>query len=1575
MFILTTLHRRRVILAVFLGLLLALGLFMVISTTTPAMNAPSAPRTVFAPTLSINDVTVVEGNSGLTNAVFTVTLTDPSGDSAPVTVNYATVTQPGGDFVATSGTLTFPYPVGGPPPVLTINVPINGDLTVEGNETFTVMLSNPSGATITKANGIGVISNDDTAAISITDVNVIEGNSGTASAVFQISLSAPADQPISITAATADGTAKAGSGDYVADAGRTITFTPGSVGPLPYAVTINGDTTDEADETFTVNLTASGFPYANNAVTIADNQGLGIIRDDDPDAGSVLVFPYYTSSPDGTNDTILSMYNSRAREAMMHLYVISNTCAQTDVFVTLPANGCTSLSAATFAPGETGYVIAVAIDDSGIPIQNNSFSGRARLRDGDYVGSYDAEVFRANSPTPVTFHGDGTGTLHFDSARYDQVPSQFTVSIQSPVDIGGQKVVTAGMQGSPIVAGGLTGAGQVGPGIVTSSTGRLASFTRFLAGTCQSISTVSLTNPRVPGGMGFAVPSGQTGVLNFRIDGGVGLMLTPQTAPGGAKIQPLQKTNFTNTTLTIPIGVTTSVANLPSLSINDVAVPEGNGPSNAVFTVTLENAQFGCAPVTVNYAVPVSSGGDYVAVSGTLTFAPPTSGTTVTQTITVPVYGDFVVEGDEPFVVTLSGATGATIAKAEGLGTISNDDIAAITISDAFSFEGLDGITNIGFQVTMNAFVDQPVVVSFATADGSATVADNDYLPASGTVTFPANSTGVQIIQVAVRGDAVPEINETFGVQLMPNAVPYTAVSILDPTGMGMIANDDINTCPTATGTTVPVAGDLTTTYSLVSGCGITMATPAPPPPPSDLPSGYTLNDTTVAYEVTTTAPYAGPIVLTFKVPLSVTEEQFARLRVLHGENGEFEDRTILAPDSPAPNFATREISARVTSLSPFIIAVAPLNSLSISDVNLNEGNAGTVNANFTVSLSNPSASAVTVQYQTADGTATAGSDYTALPLTTLTFNPGEQSKTITVSIKGDTTVEAIENFFVNLSNASGATLAKSQGVGTIMNDDTTALSINDVSVTEGNAGTVNANFTVSLSNPSASTVTVQYQTVNDTATAPRDFVAVPLTTLTFNPNEQSKTITVVVNGETAVEPNESFFVNLSNAVGVTIADAQGVGRITNDDGDLPLLRVRAADPAVCLGPGGLIGITAAVTNPNAAAVTATWTATLPAPLLGLPGSGTATVNAPAMQVTTTQASWTGTLNAGQTVTFTYQAQIAAGTALDTQFCLQNKAQFNGGYEVVVPECFVANCPTLGLLPLANTRASDQKAGSLLVFPYYTSNRATRADTRLTISNVSMQTINTHVFFLDGATCSPADMFLCLTPGASFSFKASEYDPENTGFMYVVAVDVQGRPIQSNGLVGNAFVNEGEYYDTYGAVAFERYDNGITQPNGTIALLSLNGTIYDAAPVQFAVEIQSPLDVIGQRIIVAPIAGDLDGTATLPAAHPTLQTAATQLGIGLAINGQEKATSFSALLSGGCLKTATLSATYPRVPGGLSGLIGKGATGHLQFRVGAGVGLLMTPRAGANHWSGIRGLHQTATSNVVLVIPVIAPAC
>ena len=112
------------------------------------------------------------------------------------------------------------------------------------------------------------------------------------------------------------------------------------------------------------------------------------------------------------------------------------------------------------------------------------------------------------------------------------------------------------------------------------------------------------------------------------------------------------------------------------------------------------------------------------------------------------------------------------------------------------------------------------------------------------------------------------------------------------------------------------------------------------------------------------------------------------------------------------------------------------------------------------------------------------------------------------------------------------------------------ALSINDVSVTEGNSGTINAAFTVGLSASSAQTVTVTFSTANGTATAGSDYIA-KSGTVTFNPGETSKPIIVLVAGDTIAEPNETFFVNLTSATNATISDGQGKGTIINDDPSL----------------------------------------------------------------------------------------------------------------------------------------------------------------------------------------------------------------------------------------------------------------------------------------------------------------------------------------------------------------------------------------------------------------------------------------
>src|SRR5262249_35452118 len=147
-----------------------------------------------------------------------------------------------------------------------------------------------------------------------------------------------------------------------------------------------------------------------------------------------------------------------------------------------------------------------------------------------------------------------------------------------------------------------------------------------------------------------------------------------------------------------------------------------------------------------------------------------------------------------------------------------------------------------------------------------------------------------------------------------------------------------------------------------------------------------------------------------------------------------------------------------------------------------------------------------------------------------LTFAPGTTTQTITVPVVGDTLDELSEQFTVNLSNATNATIALAQGVGTITNDDTApSLAIGDATVTEGNAGVTNAVFAVSRRAASGRQIVMQYAPADGTATAGLDYTAAS-GTLTFAPGVTAQQITVAVLGETLFEANETFFLNLTTA-------------------------------------------------------------------------------------------------------------------------------------------------------------------------------------------------------------------------------------------------------------------------------------------------------------------------------------------------------------------------------------------------------------------------------------------------------------
>ena len=264
--------------------------------------------------------------------------------------------------------------------------------------------------------------------------------------------------------------------------------------------------------------------------------------------------------------------------------------------------------------------------------------------------------------------------------------------------------------------------------------------------------------------------------------------------------------------------------------------------------------------------------------------------------------------------------------------------------------------------------------------------------------------------------------------------------------------------------------------------------------------------------------------------------------------------------------------------------------TISVADASVTEGDAGTTNLDVTISLSSPpgAGQSVKAKYSTSPGTATAGTDYTSLPLTPVVFGPGEQTRTVSVPVVGDVDPESNETVSVVLTGVIGAQLADPIGKATIVEDDGTTptpppptLSIEDDAALEGDSGSGPVSLTVKLSAPSATPVTVNYATVAGTATGGRDFTPVPSTPLTFAPGELTKEIEVQVTGDTYRELTERFNVRLSNPAGATLADGTGKVSILDEEGPLTL---SVSDAAVTEGNAGTVNLNYTVTLDSAPA-------------------------------------------------------------------------------------------------------------------------------------------------------------------------------------------------------------------------------------------------------------------------------------------------------------------------------------------------------------------------------------------------------
>ena len=452
-----------------------------------------------------------------------------------------------------------------------------------------------------------------------------------------------------------------------------------------------------------------------------------------------------------------------------------------------------------------------------------------------------------------------------------------------------------------------------------------------------------------------------------------------------------------------------------------------------------------------------------------------------------------------------------------------------LNINDVTITETDSGTTNAVFTVTLSAASAQTVKVNyFATPIPSFSLSPAtrgaDYENVPGTVTFASGET-TKTISIPIKGDLIDEFDQMFLVTL---TTPVNA-KISDGKGFGTIVDNDgppaisINDVSAAEGTGFP-GQSATFTVSLNA--------------PSEKP--ITVEFSMTAGTATQAVDYFG-----FSSSLEFPAGTVSRtISVSLIQDNVFEpDETFFVNLANATNAAIADAQGQGT-----ISNDDPQPGITIAGfASPQEGTGTTNNASFEVRLSNPSHQTITVAFATADGTAIAGTDYTATS-GTITFNPGETTKSVSVALIGDSTDEVNETFVVNLSNATNATITGAQGIATIFDDDGPTMSVNSVSIAEGHTGFTNAVFTVTLSAPSVQNVFVSVVTIDNTAISSLDFQRLNGFPVSILAGQTSGTFTVRIFGDFQEEPDEQFTVQLQFPSNATIANGQGTGTILNDD-------------------------------------------------------------------------------------------------------------------------------------------------------------------------------------------------------------------------------------------------------------------------------------------------------------------------------------------------------------------------------------------------------------------------------------------
>ena len=923
--------------------------------------------------------------------------------------------------------------------------------------------------------------------VSVGDASAAEGDSDSTTLTFTVTLSEPAGQPVTVSYSTANGTATAAGADYTPTVG-TLTFAAGET-VKTVSVAVTGDTMVELDEQFTLNLSA---PV--NAV-IGDGVGVATIVNDDVDTAP--------STPPAVSIADLTVAEGDGEHSHFMFTVTLDKASDETVTVQYSTSDGTAIAGVdytattgtvTFAPGVTTQLVHVDVIGDAAAEQHETFTVTlsspvgATLADGSATGTI------TDDDTVTTVPGLNSGNPGdelWGEAFYAPYVDMGLWPVPDLVAIAqgrGASLVTLGfLQATP--DGKLAWAGlsalapdsdfeqaqainssiaalQAAGGDVMISLGGASGTSLAQWYATRGLSARSLADAYVAVAQTYSLHR-----IDFDIEGSAvadaasialrsqALALMQQDLPDLEVwyTLPVLPTGLTADGLNVvrsavSAGVKLDGVNVMAMDYGESAAPTSGPNAKTMGAYAIQAAESTYAQLAALYGeFGQSFGWNQVGVTPMIGVNDVT--TEVFTVADAQALEDFArakglgmlsmwsVARDTPGSLgqaspTASGLdlpAGSFSAVFNDYGTANDvgDALPTLSISDAAVVEGDGGQTHVMFTVTLSAASDEAVSVGYVTSNGTAT-AGVDYTAGSGVVSFAPGVTS-QMVHVMVAGDAVVEGDETFTVSLSNPS----GATIADGSAVGTITNDDVAPTPTpgASSVTYVVSDDWGSGF--VAGVKVT--------------AGSAFDGWTVEFDT----PARISNIWNAEIVSHVGQHYVVRnaswnAKVAAGQSVEFGFQA-------APGGGSSAVTGFVVNGSSTGGPAPVVPKVSVADASVVEGDSGTTQLTFTVTLDTASDEVVSVGYVTSNGTATAGVDYTA-GNGTITFAPGVLSQQISVTVTGDGTAETDETFTLTLSSPSGATIADGAATGTILNDDVInpanlMLSISDASVVEGAPG------------------------------------------------------------------------------------------------------------------------------------------------------------------------------------------------------------------------------------------------------------------------------------------------------------------------------------------------------------------------------------------------------------------------------------------------------------------------------------------------------------------------------------------